>query len=107
MLKFIARHWRGEANIWLSVVVFSIVLPLGVIVLGSKWVGHTLQDTPQWRMIQAAVFFVYPAGRHMARRRQRQDTVAKERSLASMPSAGKTGRTKRALVTSMDELSAP
>ena len=57
MFKFIGRHWRGEGNFWLSVVVFSIVLPLGVIVLGSQWVPHTLQDTPQWRMIQAAAFF--------------------------------------------------
>jgi hypothetical protein len=57
MFKFIGRYWRGEGNFWLSVVIFSIVLPLGIIVLWSQWVGHTLQDTPQWRMIQAAAFF--------------------------------------------------
>lgn len=57
MLKFIGRHWRGDANFWLSVVLFTIALPLGIILLGSQRIGiDALQDTPRSRMLQVAVF---------------------------------------------------
>ena len=47
MFKLIGRHWRGEANFWLTVIL-SIVLPIGIIAVGAQWVGiDALQDTPQ------------------------------------------------------------
>jgi hypothetical protein len=57
MFKFIGRHWRGDANFWLSVAL-SIVLPISIIAVGSQWVGiDALQDTPQSRLFQAAALF--------------------------------------------------
>lgn len=58
MLKFIPRQWRGEAPFWLSVLVFSLLLPWTLVLGGLSWLGiFTIDQTPYANMIAIAVIF--------------------------------------------------
>ncbi len=58
MLKFIARQWRGEAPFWISVFVFSFLLPWALVIGSLSWLGvFTMDQTPTASMIAAAIVF--------------------------------------------------
>ncbi|MFA5899957.1 MAG: hypothetical protein WC829_12695 [Hyphomicrobium sp.] len=58
MLNFIARQWRGEAPFWLSVLVFSLLLPWAAVFAGISWLSvFTIDQTPVSSMTAAAVVF--------------------------------------------------
>ncbi len=52
------RFWRGEANLWLTLLVFSLVLPLlGVTLLAPAFLsGDIMQEHPMRRIGSAAIF---------------------------------------------------
>lgn len=58
MLKIIARQWRGDAPFWLSVLVFSLLVPWVVILGGLTWLsGFTVDKTPSTSMAAAIAVF--------------------------------------------------
>jgi hypothetical protein len=58
MLKFVGRSWRGEAPFWISMLIFSLILPWALTLGGIKWLtGLTIDSTPQRSMTAAAIVF--------------------------------------------------
>jgi hypothetical protein len=58
MLKFIGRHWRGEAGFWTSVLVFSLLVPWGLTLVGISWLSsYTIDQTPYHAMLAAVLTF--------------------------------------------------
>jgi len=58
MLKFIGRQWRGEALFWVSVLLFSLILPWALIIGGTQWLSKdTIESTPQRSIVTSAVIF--------------------------------------------------
>ncbi len=58
MLRIFDRQWRGDAPFWLSVLVFSLLVPW-IIILGSlSWLaGFTIDQTPSASMLAATIIF--------------------------------------------------
>lgn len=58
MLKFVGRSWRGDAPFWISMLIFSLILPWALTLGGIKWLtGLTIDSTPQRSMTAAAIVF--------------------------------------------------
>lgn len=58
MLKFIGRQWRGEAPFWVSVLLFSLLLPWALIIGGTQWLSKdTIESTPLRSIVTSAVIF--------------------------------------------------
>jgi hypothetical protein len=56
MLKFIGRHWRGEAGFWTSVLIFSLLVPWAVTFGGiSLLSSYTIDQTPYRVMLSATL----------------------------------------------------
>jgi ATP-dependent protease ClpP protease subunit len=59
MFSFFGRQWRGDAPFWLSVLVFSLLVPWIVILGGLSWLsGFTIDQTPTASMFAAAIIFM-------------------------------------------------
>ena len=58
MLKFIGRQWRGEAPFWVSVLLFSLLLPWALIIAGTQWLSKdTIEGSPLRSMATSAVIY--------------------------------------------------
>jgi hypothetical protein len=58
MLKFIGRQWRGEASFWVSVLLFSLLLPWALIIGGTQWLSKdTIESSPQRSIVTSATIF--------------------------------------------------
>lgn len=58
MLTIFARQWRGEAPFWLSVLVFSLLLPWAAVIGGTMWLSvYTLDATAYGSLTAAAIVF--------------------------------------------------
>jgi len=63
MLKIFSKQWRGDAPLWLSVLVFSLLVPWIVILGGLSWLGDaTIGQTPSTSMLVASLVFAAIAG---------------------------------------------
>ncbi len=64
MLKFIGRHWRGEAGFWTSVLIFSLLVPWAVTFGGINLLSsYTIDQTP-YRVMLAATLTLSLIGAH-------------------------------------------
>ncbi len=58
MLKFVGRQWRGEAPFWISVLLFSLILPWALTFGGISFLSNaTIESTPLRSMLTAALVF--------------------------------------------------
>jgi ATP-dependent protease ClpP protease subunit len=58
MLKFIERQWRGDAPFWLSVLVFSLLLPWVTVFGGVSWLSvYTIDATANSSIVAAVLVF--------------------------------------------------
>jgi len=58
MLKFIGKQWRGELPFWVSIVLFSLLVPAAVVIGGTSWLGTASFDmAPYPSMALAAAVF--------------------------------------------------
>jgi hypothetical protein len=58
MLKLFGRQWRGEAPFWVSVLLFSLILPWALTIGGTQWLGQdTIESTPLRSIVTSAVIF--------------------------------------------------
>jgi hypothetical protein len=58
MLKFFGWQWRGEAPLWVSVLLVSLLLPWALIIGGTQWLSaDTIESTPQSSIIASAIIF--------------------------------------------------
>jgi hypothetical protein len=58
MLRFFGRQWRGEAPLWVSALVVSILLTWGLVISATSWLrGFTMEQTPYANIAAGAVVY--------------------------------------------------
>ena len=58
MLKFVGRQWRGEAPLWVSALVVSLLVTWALILTATTWLRNfTMEQTPCANIAAGAVVY--------------------------------------------------